>query len=492
MDYRLSKSKYLTGLNCLKALWLTIRDPDKAAPPSPAQEYIFEQGTRVGLAAQERFPGGVLVAAPSYRAAEAIADTRALMTAGATALFEAAFFHDNILVRVDVLRRVEGTGSWDLIEVKSSTAVKPEHLPDLAIQRYVLDGCGVAVRRAFLMHVNPECTYPDLSDLFVQEDLTAAIEEPGRVIPRYLESFREALGRRRAPEVPIGAQCTSPYECPFIPWCWRRVPRVSIFNIPRLGAERKNELAARNLLRIEDLPAGVGLSAAQSRFVELYRRGAPEIDWPAIRRELAGLKYPLYFLDFETDSPAIPRYPGTHPYERIPFQYSCHRLEAGGALEHGEYLHTTAEDPRPEVGLALLQWIGPAGTLVAYNASFEKGVLQGLAEALPRYREGLLALASRLWDLLEIFRRHYQDPAFGGSNSIKSVLPVLVPGLSYDSLEVRDGTAAQAAWNRLLAARMPAERASLEAALRAYCRQDSLAMVEIYRVLLQGLQAHPS
>jgi hypothetical protein len=521
MDYRLSKSKYLTGLNCTKALWLTIRDPDKGAPPSPAQEYIFEQGTRVGLLAQGRFPGGRLVSSPSYRAPTALKQTRALMEAGAPALFEAAFFYENILVRVDVLRRanadlesdsrrrrrqvaptrgsdqpcppgIDLPAAWDLIEVKSSTALKPEHLPDAAVQRYVLQGCGVPLHKVFLMHLNPECTYPDLSNLFVLEDLTDLLGEPTRGIPSFLEAFRQVLKRRREPIVPIGSQCTSPYRCPFIPWCWRKVPRVSIFNIPRLGAERKAELVRRNILRIEDLPASIDLSAAQSRFVELYRGGTPQIQWRAIRRELDSLRYPLYFLDFETDSPAVPRYPGTRPYQKIPFQYACHRLETDGSLSHNEYLHTVAEDPRPELARALLDGIGLEGSLVVYNAPFERSVLEALADVLPWWARELNGMVERLWDLLEIFRRYYQDPAFGGSNSIKNVLPVLVPKLSYEALEVQDGTEAQAAWNRMLASKSLPQRKRLEAALRTYCRQDSLAMVEIFRVLRRRLDEERS
>jgi hypothetical protein len=488
MDYRLSKSKYLTGLNCLKALWLAIRAPEKAEPPSPAQEYIFAQGTQVGIDARERFAGGVLVRSPSYQAAEAVAETRSAMAAGVPALFEGAFLHDNVLVRVDVLRRAALAGSWDLIEVKSTTSVKPQHVPDLAVQRFVLSGCGVRVSRVLLMHLNPGCTYPDLSDLFVQEDLTEEIAESEREVASNLEGFRGVLRRRREPSVPLGPQCTSPYRCPYIPWCWRRVPRVSVFNLPRLSAEKQRELVSRNILRIEDLPPELPLSAAQRRFVELYRCDSPEIDWPAIRRELSGLEHPLYFLDFETDSPAIPRYPGTHPYVKIPFQYSCHRLEADGTLVHGEYLHTSPDDPRPPLAQALLDWVGPMGTVVAYNAPFERSVLTALAESVPSLGVALLATAARLWDLLEVFRSHYQDPAFGGSNSIKSVLPVLVPGMSYESLAVQDGTAAQAAWNRLLREQSPGGRWELEAALRAYCTQDSLAMVEIYRVLLRGLR----
>jgi hypothetical protein len=125
---------------------------------------------------------------------------------------------------------------------------------------------------------------------------------------------------------------------------------------------------------------------------------------------------------------------------------------------------------------------------VAYNASFERSVLAELALVQEQWAAQLEAVARRLWDLLEIFRRYYQDPGFGGSNSIKHVLPVLVPELSYSVLEVQDGTAAQAAWNRLLASPSAAERGRLEAALRAYCGQDSLAMVEIFRVLRRGLE----
>lgn len=488
MRYRLSKSKYVRGLNCVKALWLTIHAPEKAAPPSAAQSYRFEQGIAVGLKAQERFPGGQAIESPSYAADRALRETRAALEGTAPALFEAAFFHDNALVRVDVLRRLPRR-QWELIEVKSTTSVKPEHVPDLAVQRHVLEGCGLAVPRAVLLHLNGGCEYPNLEELFEPEEITAAVREEQRQVPATLERFRRVLASAAEPVVAVGPHCDAPYECPFKPHCWAAVPPVSIFDIPRLGAEAKRELAAAGRLSLEDLPPDYPLSAAQAAFVEMVRSGRPKIDAGTIRLLLATLSFPLYFLDFETDAPAIPRLPGMRPFQPLPFQFSVHVLSAPstpaaeGLLEHREHLHGDPEDPRPQLARALIQAIGEEGSIVAYNAAFERGVLEALASQVPSLAPELLRRAARLWDLLPIFREHYLHPGFGGSASLKKVLPVLVPSLSYADLAVGEGAAAQAAWNRLIYLEPGEERTELSAALRDYCRLDTLAMVEIYRVL---------
>ena len=219
--------------------------------------------------------------------------------------------------------------------------------------------------------------------------------------------------------------------------------------------------------------------------MDLYLGGRAQVDWPAIRRELGGLEFPLHFLDFETDSPAVPRFEGLHPYGRLPFQFSCHRLTAGGELRHFEHLQEGAGDPRPPLARALGEALGPTGSLVAYNAGFEKGVLEEVAAYLGpgALASALEAAAGRLWDLLAVFREHYLDPAFGGSNSLKNVLPVLLPAFSYEGLEVANGEEAQAAWACLTGLPEGEQKRHLANALRAYCRQDSLAMVEIYRFL---------
>jgi hypothetical protein len=485
-QYRLTKTRYLTGLNCPKALWLSVHDPQKATPPSAFQEHIMRQGTEIGILATERFPGGVRIEVPSYQTEQALQDTRHALASGAPALYEGAFLFLETLVRVDILRRDEA-GAWDLVEVKSTTQVKAEHLPDAAVQRFVLEGSGVRLGRVYLMHLNPECLYPDLSDLFRMEDVTEQIGDVLVEVEGNLASFLKLLRRRSVPEAPVGPQCTEPYHCAFHEHCWKNLPPVSVFNIPRLSVQAKTELAQRNIVAIEDLPADFALPPVQRRFVDLYLAGRALVDWGAIREELAALEFPLRFLDFETDNPAVPRFAGLHPYGRIPFQYSCHVLQADGSLRHSEYLQGQVGDPRPPLARSLEEALGGEGRVVAYNAAFEKGVLLELAEHLateyPLLSARLEAGAGRLWDLLEIFRNFYLDPAFGGSNSLKNVLPVLLPQFSYSTMEVQNGEEAQLAWERLIELPEGPPKRRLEAALRAYCRLDSLAMVEIYRQL---------
>jgi hypothetical protein len=266
------------------------------------------------------------------------------------------------------------------------------------------------------------------------------------------------------------------------------MPAVSVFDIPLLKSEAKAELAGRGILDIAGIPPDFPLPPTSRRFVDLYLRGRAQVDWPAIAAELTALDFPLHFLDFETDNPAVPLFTGLHPYGRLPFQFSCHVLTADGGLRHFEYLHEAPSDPRPPLAQALgeaLREEGGRGTLVAYNAGFEKGVLEELAEFVGpgALRAVLTEAAGRLWDLLAIFRRHYLDPAFGGSNSLKSVLPVLLPGSSYEGLEVASGEEAQVAWERLVELPEGAEKQRLAAALRAYCRQDTLSLVNIVKFL---------
>ena len=192
---------------------------------------------------------------------------------------------------------------------------------------------------------------------------------------------------------------------------------------------------------------------------------------------------PLYFFDFETISYAVPVFDGTAPYQQAPFQYSCHVLQEDGTLTHHEYLHTEPGDPRPALLEALLGDIGPTGQLIVYYAPFEKGILQGLAQAFPEHGSRLQDMIDRLWDQLLVFKKHYRHYAFGKSNSLKSVLPVVVTGLSYEGMAISNGLLAQVAWEEMIATADDAQKQQLADDLLKYCHLDTLAMVEIHQVL---------
>ncbi len=480
--HRLSKSKFMSGLQCPKRIWLEIHRPELVPPTPPSQQRQFDQGSRVGELARERFPGGVLIDADYPNFSEGFVQSREALERGAEVIFEGVFSHDSVLVRPDVLRRAQA-GRWDLIEVKSTTGVKEEHIDDVAIQAHVLNGTGMRVERACLMHLNRECVYPDLSNLFTIEEITDFVGEVLPGIPDKLGEIRAILDRDSEPEIRIGQHCHKPYNCPFVDLCWSWLPEHSIFTIPGLKWTLKRELLDAGRVRIDALEPGLPFTPGQQQYIRSYLGREAIIDRDAIAGERACLEPPIHFLDFETDNPAVPRFDGMRPYDKYPFQFSCHVVDRDGGVTHREYLHEDESDPRHPLTEALIDAVGNKGTVVAYNAPFEKGVLNALGEWLPEYAEPLGSIADRLWDQLLVFRNHYTDYRFGGSNGLKNVLPVVVPSMSYDDLAVRDGDEAGFVWNEMIRMEAGEEKDRRIRDLKAYCGQDTWAMVEIHRAL---------
>ncbi len=485
MAHRLSKSRFQTGLQCPKALWLKCHAPELADETDEQRQHIFDTGNAVGELARTAFPGGVLVEEDHTRSGEALKTTERLLADPPPALFEAAFTHGGVFVRPDVLVRTPD-GRWDLYEVKSSTSVKPEHITDVAVQTWVLEGAGVPVRRAHLMHLDNTYVYDgeryDVDALFAAEEVTEAAREFMPQVADLVEYQLELL-EGPEPDVRIGKHCDSPYTCAFKGHCHAFLPELPVTALPRLTDDLLASLLEANHLAIEDVPLDhPGLSAAQRELCELVRSGEARID-PGAAEVLRALEYPLHFLDFETVMSALPLYAGTRPWQQVPFQWSDHILHTDGALEHREFLHELASDPREHFVTSLLEALGDSGTIVVYSA-FESTRLKELAQALPRYAARIERVLSRLFDLLATVRAYVRHPDCLGSSSIKAVLPALVPELSYEGLEIAEGGAASLRYLQTVTRSCtPDEADRTFAALREYCALDTLAMVRIYEVL---------
>jgi len=478
----LSKSKYLSGLQCQKRLWLEVNDPDKATPLSEGQKLIFDRGTEVGILARERFPGGILIELDLSNLANSVAETRKAIEEGETLIFEGTFYHNDTIAIADILKK-NNDASWDLIEVKSTTEVKAVHIPDLALQRYVLEGSGLKIGKTLLMHISKECEYPDLSNLFMIDDLTSEVNHQIQLLPSDLDAFKTIIAQKTEPKIPIGPQCKQPYECPFKEYCWNKYGRTAVFDIPRLSYTKQTELRAMDILTIDQLPVDYPLSESQRSYVERILNHRIEIDREQIHEKLSQLEYPLYFIDFETDNPPIPWIDGMRPYQHFPFQYSCHVMHESGDLEHFEYLHTDDGHPGPLISESLARVVGKEGSVIAYSARFEGEILNTLANRFPKFSNELNSIAHRLWDQLDIFRDYYKHYAFGNSNSLKNVLPIIVPELSYHNLAVKQGEEAQLVWNKMRRLKYGPEKEKLIRDLKAYCKLDTLAMVEIHKIL---------
>lgn len=485
----LSKTRFLSGCQCPLKLWFDIHEPRLAPPPDEALKAVFQTGRRVGELARRRWPGGILVHGVPGRPDAAFERTRALMDDPAVpAIYEAAVAHGGAMTRVDVLARAPG-GAWDLVEVKSGTRVKEPHDLDVAVQYWVLRGAGLDVRRAGVLVLNREYVYPggelDLDALFRFEDLSEGVEARLGDIDSKVAELHAVAARDEPPDIPIGEHCFTPYDCPYFAHCSRDVvfPEHPIDVLPHLKGWRREGLETQGIEAVEDIPDDYDLTEAQARVRECIVSGRP---WRSagLRDALEAVDWPLRALDFEAANIAVPRYAGTRPYDAIPFQFSCHVQPApGGGIEHREFLAEDDGDPREALARALLDAAGKGGSILVYSG-YESRVIGDLAAWLPHLADDLLALRPRLVDLLKILERHYCHPDFGGSYSIKAVLPVLVPDMSYEDMAVADGRAAGRAWMRLVDTPDWVEKQELTEALLDYCRQDSLAMLKLREALL--------
>lgn len=424
--------------------------------------------------------------------AGAIAHTKAVLANTPTTIFEGAFVFCNILVRVDILKS-NNDGTFDLIEVKSSTSVKKEHLPDCAIQLYVLQNLGLQIRQTCLIHLNSNYVRQgelDLSQLFIIRTIDDKLENELNNVPRYLSQIEATLSKNDAPISRIGALCKNPYFCEFKSHCWQAVDAKSIHYITRISDKLRHRLMDNEITLIKDIPDDLDdfkLSALQMVQVESEKNQTIFIDHAPIREHVAQLQYPLYFLDFETYGYAVPQYEGTKPYQHLPFQYSLHvRRSLDAELEHYEFLFDKKENPSRALAEHLIQHIGSVGSIVVYYASFEGCRIKEMANAFVDLATQLQLINERLWDLqIPFAQKWYYHPDFNGSASIKYVLPIFAPKLSYSNLDIQKGDVAQLKYMELI--NLPEnspDRAKIKNALLEYCGLDTIAMVYILDELL--------
>ena len=480
---RLSKSRYVSGTQCHLRLWYDTHRRDLATAPDEALQAVFETGHEVGEAACRRFPGGHLVAHDHHHVPQALEETRQVIEAGTVpALFEAAFEHERVLVRADVIERIPGN-AWRLIEVKSTTRLKDVFLWDLAVQLWVLRGAGLDVREAAVLTLERNYVYDgerlDLDVLFTMHPLFDEAVGHLDAVGARAGAMQRMLAGSRPPEIVPGGHCFTPYTCPYHPHCTRHMvaPAHGIDELPRLTASMRARLDAAGIVEVLDIPGDFPLTPLQQIVRRAVRDGRGVV-YGDIAGALAGIMPPVRHLDFETFSPAIPRFAGTRPYQEIPFLFSVHTERDGAPPGHADYLHEGADDPRPALADRLIAAVGREGTICTYSG-YEHRVLHDLAAALPDRASALRAIQKRLFDLHPVVRDGYYHPDFRGSFSIKKVLPVLVPGMGYDDLAVAEGQVAAVRYARALANPDHHARRQVFSDLRAYCARDTLGLAAL-------------
>jgi Domain of unknown function(DUF2779) len=474
---RLSKSRFVAGTQCHKLLWWKVHEPAAVElQPDKVLQDRFDQGRQVEGIARDRFAGGVLIDLPHDAVERRLRETRDALESGAPAIFEAGFLADDTFVAADVLLR--DANGFRLIEVKSSSEVKDDHIPDAAVQVHILRQSGVAVRHAEVMHLNKECHFPDLGDLFVREDVTERVEAALPGVPGELAA-QVAMLEGPLPDVPIGAQCFEPRDCPFMARCWPDRPD-HIMRLYNVGPKRGCDYMTLGIHSIPDIPPTQKLPPAARRQVRALEEQRLIVE-PGLARALAPFSGKLGFLDFETIARAVPVWPGMAPWEQAAAQFSYHEARGDGTYSHIGYLAEGPHDARPGLARAMLEATAGAERVVMYTP-FERTRIRSLQHAIPELAKDLKLLEAKLIDLHPVIRDHVYHPDFLGSFSLKYVLHPLVPELTYSDLVIVDGLVASVEIARLLFVAHkipPAERDRVRQDLLNYCERDTWAMVKL-------------
>ena len=490
----LTKSNYLLGLQCPKLLWVAKNEKIRIPEPDFSAKHNFEVGTLMGELATKVFENGINLSKFNFK--QNIDETKKAIEERKP-IFEAGFLVEGLFSRGDILMPT-GKDKWDIIEVKSATKIKEINIHDVSFQKYVYEKADLKIRNCFVMHINN--TYIkngeiEPKELFHQEDITEKVEEFSLGIEKRIENMQKIINSKVEPKASIGVHCSDPYDCPLKKECWKNVPEESIFNFYRMFSKKKFGLYDSGIVKLNEVPDSVKLNDKQKIQRLLAENGGKHVDKENIKNFLDNLQYPIYYLDFETINPAVPKFDGMKPYQRIPFQFSLHiQKEVGGECEHISFLAEGVNDPRYKFMQALKAHLSDAGSILVYNQGFEKGVMNegqtAFSEFEKWYKENILPRIKDLWDVFRNF--YYYDPKQKGSASIKYVLPVL-SDLSYSEMDIGNGILASLEYERVTYGDVEeAERLKVRKALEKYCELDTLAEVEIVKGLTEELKMKKS
>ncbi|MBI2774731.1 DUF2779 domain-containing protein [Candidatus Dependentiae bacterium] len=496
MNKFVHKSIYIEYLQCAKNAWLKLHKKQELQDllaPTDSEHAIMNKGNLVELWARRLFPEGILI---EVHGEDAALLTKSYIEKKTSVLFQSTFYHDQFLVRNDVLEYNKRTGKWSLYEIKGKNSLyeskdKIDHIEDISFQAIILKEQGIELENLFIIHLNKD--YLRINDieidkLFIINNVTENVKE------------RESLTRERMQRAKIDlhqdkeeasiCSCISQgrnAHCKTFSYSYPHVPEISVHDIARINEKRLSILVNSNILTIDDIPASFALTDIQSNQVNSYKFKKTIIDDMAIKQELDKLTYPLYFLDYESYAHPIPLFSGFKPYKHIPFQFSLHVLtDANSEPTHFEYLHEADCDPSEIIIQKLAAMIGPSGTIIVWHKSFEQKINTELGERHSSYNDFFQNLNNRIFDLEEIFKNQlYVHSGFNGKTSIKNIFPILVPELSYDKLMIQDGMDAGEKWFSMMNKELSSsEKSKIAEDLKQYCRLDTYAMYKIWQYLL--------
>ena len=472
----LTKSKYISGQQCARLLWHADR---KLLPEvSVADQHRFDQGFDFEKIARKLFPDAVNLSELDFLGN---LDSTKRFVAKNKTIIEAGFKEDDLFVRSDVLEFT--SDGWNLYEIKSTTEVKPQHITDLAFQKFLIEKTGIKVRKCFVLFLNKEFVKHgeiDPKEIVSKEEVTEQVELIDD-IESNVTKYLEVMQLSEAPPITISKDCNKPYECPLKKECWGTLPSDNVLHLTNWRQYWK--MFEQGIIDLNDIPSDLELKDKDAVIRKAAVEKKVQISKEHLKHFMNTLKFPLYHFDFETFDTAVPIYDQSRPYQKIPFQYSLHIQHSSGKIEHFEYLASGKEDPRIKLLEQLEGEISGSGSVVVFNKSFEIMVLTKLAEDFPSHAEWIDKVLGRIVDLATPFQGfHYYCPTQKGRYSIKKVMPAITGKPCYDELVVNNGADASVRYFNSHIKEMLGDE-ELRSHLLKYCCLDTEGMVWIVDAL---------
>ncbi|MCC7196688.1 DUF2779 domain-containing protein [Candidatus Peregrinibacteria bacterium] len=486
----ISKTDFTRYLKCPRYGWLCKHKPELCHEKT---KRTAKQGMEVEALAHGLFAEGVEIPFGKRHLdlSAAATKTQELMAAPKVqVIYQATVHTDKYLCRADIMVRDADGKGWHLYEVKAVTKLRPEHLADISFQANVFEHVGIPVYTYSLVYLDKNYQYDEqkgleLKKMFLIKDLTKEIHEHKQEFNQQMEEAHAVLTSPKEPHPAVLKKSFNPALPPLLEeYYWKDIPDYSIYDISFITKKELIKLSEQKILLIKDIPNDFFKPGYKQLQVRLTKTHTRHIDHVKLKERLATYQYPLYFLDYETVNPAIPRFNGTRPYQKIVFQYSLHvQRTPESSLEHFEFLHTEKDNPMPHLLKQLQTEIGDHGTVFTWNQTFEKSCNTAMAKDYPQHSDFLLTVNERVSDLMKIFEEDiYADYQFKGRTTIKKILPILVPELNYENLGIQHGGHAMDAWHDLMSDQAINRQETIKNMLE-YCGQDTLAMVRILEFL---------
>ncbi|HXB41018.1 MAG TPA: DUF2779 domain-containing protein [Bacteroidia bacterium] len=460
--------------------------------PLPAEKKaVFNRGHKVGILAQQLFPGGVDVSPDHvFKYAESVEKTKELIAAGEKIIYEAAFIFDDTLVALDIL--VKEDEKWFAYEVKSSLKISQAYVMDAALQYYIIKNCLPGLEDISLVNLNEKYCLEDQLDvkkLFKITSVKKDAEKNGEFIKHHIALAKNTFYKNELPSVAIGQQCFSPYACDFMGTCWKNTAANNVFEFSGISKKQAGEWLAKGFLHINEIP-DEEVSGTTQKLVRSFKDNLEIFEKENVKEFFKKISYPLAFLDMEFYTPAIPKYKGNGPFELSPFLFSCAQIDKeGGSVTEQFFFHEENSNPEKDFMEHLIALAKNVSCILVFDTGQEVAAMNTIVKHYPEYKKAVEEIKKKFIDLADVFTNFwYYHPQQKGSTSLKKIHQSIFTKDMYADLPVNSGLLASYGYDDFLNETDIFKKQELKENLIAYCQADTRAVLELTDFLRSKIQ----